>query len=454
MISRDHFIPVGEHGIGNPRSQIGQSMSFFNGHLYLGVTHPKGEGPFDAARILRYQAETGTWEAVYESSLVEPDENAIVKDVYRGESGMYLGRLEEGTELVPLNRGYRCMTQFQKKDDESKVLFVSTISHWGSQLLYSMDGEHFDVASQPDLGDGEELSFRTILGMNNKLFAAPVGTVKEGVMDRMFGDIARLYVSDDPVSGSWEDAIIPGFGDPTNRSVFSMTEFDGHIYAGTGNPDRGFQLWKTRAEGQRPYEWKRVLTDGAYRYNNNEFIATLIPFNGALYVGSGIPGLGYDKAYDVGPAAAELIRVYPDDSWDLITGTPRFTPDGLKVPLSLMGPGFDDPENSTLWSMAVYDDTLYIGTHHCESFHTALSGSDTIRGGFHLWASIDGENWEAVTLDGFGDPFATGVRTMIGSPEGLFLGTSTHREIEKIWQRRTRTEAPIGEGGLTVWLGK
>lgn len=454
MIRPDHFRLVGAHGIGNPRSQIAQSMCYFKGHLYMGITHPKGEGARDAARILRYQPTSDSWDVVHVSPLVDADENAIVKDVYRGESGMYLGSLDEDTVQVPRNRGYRCMTRFQKQGEESDILFVSTISHWGSQLLYSVDGENFAVAPPPDLSSGEELSFRAILGSNNRLFASPVGTVKEGVMDRMFGDIARLYVSDDPVSGIWHDAIEPGFGDPTNRSVFSMAEFDGHIYAGTGNPERGFQLWKTRAEGAPPFEWTRVLTDGAFRYNSNEFVATMIPFNGALYIGSGIPGLGYDKAYDVGPAAAELIRVNPDDSWDLIMGSTRFTPDGLKIPLSLMGPGYDDPDNSTLWSMAVYDDALYVGTHHCQSFHTALSGSDAILGGFHLWATSDGENWEALTLDGFGDPYATGIRTMFPTPDGLYLGTSTHREIEKIWRRRTRREGTTGEGGLSIWLGK
>lgn len=429
-------------------------MSFFRGRLYLGVTHPKGEGPEDAARILRYLPQEGVWETVHESPLVRPDVNAIVKDVYRGDAGMTLGRLQEGVEQVPLDRGYRCMTQLAGKSAKSKRLFVSTISHWGSRLLCSQDGEHFEVASEPGLGNDDVLSFRTILAFKGKLFVAPVGTVKSGVMDRMFGDIARLYVSDDPLSGTWHEAMPPGFDDPTNRSVFSLAEFDGHLYAGTGNPDRGFQLWKTKASGEPPYRWTRVLTDGAYRYNQNEFVATMVGFDGALYVGGGIPGLGYDKAYDVGPAAAELVRVYPDDSWELLVGSSRFTPDGLKVPLSLMGPGYDDPENSTLWSMAVYDNVLYVGTHHCESFHTALSGREAIHGGFHLWASADGEDWQAITRDGFGDPFATGVRTLVASPEGLFLGTSTHREIEKIWRRRTGHAGAPGEGGLSIWVGR
>ena len=454
MAEKKNFTRIGERGIGNIRSQVARSMSYFKGSLYLGVTHPKGEGPDDAARILRYDIDRGEWETAYQSPLVEADVDAVVQDVYRGDMNSTLGTLEEGVEMVPQYRGFRCMTQFTKKGSDKPLLFASTLSHWGSQLLVSEDGETFDVACEPGLGNPDVLSFRTIISFNNKLFVSPVGTVKEGVMDRMFGDVAKLYVSDDPMGGQWEEAIPPGFGDPSNLSVFCMAVFDDHLYAGTGNPTRGFQLWKTKAEGRAPYQWTQVLTDGGFRFNDNEFVASMSVMNGELYVGSGIPGLGYDKAYDVGPAAAELFRVRADDSWDLLVGAPRFTPDGFKVPLAGMGPGFDDPENSALWSMATHDDTLYVGTHHCGSFHDCLGGKEVIGGGFQLWSSRDGEAWTAQTMDGFDDRFSTGVRTLVSTPNGLFLGTSTHREVEKIWARRTGGQYQPELGGLCIWLGK
>jgi hypothetical protein len=446
------FVEIGNNGIGNPRSAVAQSMGYFDGALFLGVTHPSGDGPADAARILRYEPNAGRWEVVYESPLVEADENASVHDVYRGEQSRKLGRAKEGG-LVPRYRGFRGITQLANGHGEP-LLYASTLSHWGSQLLVSRDGRAFEEACEPGLGDPNVLSFRAILGFDGKLFVAPVGTVREGVMDRNFGDVARLFVSDDPLSGKWHDAMEAGFGDATNLTVFAIAAFDGHLYAGTGNPERGFELWKTRAQGTPPYEWKRVLTRGAYRYNVNETTASMTVFNGALYVGSGLPGLGYDKAHDVGPAAAELIRVWPDDSWDLLVGASRFTPDGLKIPASLQGPGFDDPDNSAMWSMAAYDGAIYVGTHHCRSFHDALAGRDSIGGGFQLWSSTDGEQWEALTMDGFGDVFAVGVRTLLPTPIGLFLGTSTHREIQRVWSAKTRRPAQREGGGLSVWLGR
>jgi len=457
MLNIEQFTEIGCNGVGNPRSQVAQSMCFHRGCLYLGVTHPKGEGPNDAARILRYDPGKQQWETLYQSPLTQPDENAVVHDVYRGamNASRKLGRLESDTTLVPLYRGFRCMAEYQGRQDPEPMLFASTLSHWGSQLLCSRNGRDFAVASEPGLGNDDVLSFRALFTYDHKLFVAPAGIVRSGVMDRMFGDIAMLYVSEDPLSGEFHEAILPGFDDPENKSIFAMAEFNGYLYVGTGNPNRGFQVWKTKAEGQPPYQWTRVLTEGAYRYNFNECTTTMAVLNGALYVGSGIPGLGYDKSNDVGPAAAELIRLWPDDSWDLIMGVPRFTPDGLKVPLSLQGPGYGDPDNSALWSMTVYDNVLYVGTHHCGSFHRGLAGSAEIVGGFQLWASPDGENWEAITLDGFGDPFATGVRNLMPSPAGLFLGTSTHREIEKFWQRRSgRRRNDANPGGLSIWLGK
>jgi hypothetical protein len=197
-----------------------------------------------------------------------------------------------------------------------------------------------------------------------------------------------------------------------------------------------------------------VLTRGAWRHNLNEIAGVMAELDGFLYVGTGIPGLGYDKANDVGPAAAEIVRIGPDNSWDLVVGVPRFTPDGWKVPTGGLGPGFGDPDNSSMWAMAAFEQTLYVGTHHCGPFRSALRGEPRIRGGFQLWSSPDGARWRPVILDGFGDPYATGVRTLAATPAGLFLGTSTHREIERFWARRTRQQASAAAGGLSVLLGR
>ena len=41
-----------------------------------------------------------------------------------------------------------------------------------------------------------------------------------------------------------------------------------------------------------------------------------------------------------------------------------------------------------------------------------MRGATEMKGGSQFWATDDGENWEAVTMDGFGNHFAIGIRTM------------------------------------------
>src|SRR3546814_8361037 len=92
-----------------------------------------------------------------------------------------------------------------------------------------------------------------------------------------------------------------------------MAEFDGHLYAGTANPITGGELWKTRG-GDLPYHWTKVFDRGAGRGLHNEVAGTLCEFKGALYVASGVINGGYHRAFRIGPAAAEIMRFWPDDS--------------------------------------------------------------------------------------------------------------------------------------------
>jgi hypothetical protein len=102
-----------------------------------------------------------------------------------------------------------------------------------------------------------------------------------------------------------------------------------------------------------------VINDGAHRGNLNQAVMSMFVFDNALYVGGGIRRGGYDREFKTGPAAAELIRIHPDDNWDLAAGEERRTPDGSKSPLSNLGPGFGNSFTGYIWSMAEYDGVLY-----------------------------------------------------------------------------------------------
>src|SRR5262249_7453358 len=143
---------------------------------------------------------------------------------------------------------------------------------------------------------------------------------------------------------------------------------DEHLYAGTLNATSGYQIWKTTATGRAPYKWTKVVEGGAGRGNLNEIALSMCVFGDALYVGSGIQNGGRDRVHNVGPAAGELIRIYPDDTWDLLVGDTRKGDSGTRRPLSGIGPGFGSLLNALFWAMAVYDGHLYVGTYNWAVF--------------------------------------------------------------------------------------
>ena len=81
---------------------------------------------------------------------------------------------------------------------------------------------------------------------------------------------------------------------------------------------------------------------------------------------------------------------------------------------------------------------------------------DTPRGGFHLWSTSNGENWEALSLDGFGNPFAVGVRTLLPTCDGLYLGTDDHSLLKKRAKllRPASSDDDEAPSGFEVWFGE
>lgn len=438
---------IGSHGIGNPRSRVAHSCAVFKGRLYLGVTHPNGEGPEDAARILRYDFGAGDWTVVHTSPLRPADDRAFAADILRAGGG----RRVVSEAGVPRERGFRGMCVFQGASDAEPALYVSTISNWGGLILRSTDGEAFEVVSQPGLGDDRLLSFRALVPFKGKLFTTPIGSISEGRLDRNGTIEPTVFVSDDPAQGTWSKASLPGFGDARNGVIFQLAPLGEHLYAGTGNMERGFEIWRTKAEGAPPYAWERVLDRGAGRFSLNASVAAMVEFDGALYIGTGLPGLGVDRAHDVGPAAAELIRLWPDGKFDLLVGEPRFSASGLQVPLAAMLPGFDDAANSVIWRMCVYNGTLYVATHHWGIYNFLMGKTAAPSGGFHIWASTDGEDFTPVTTDGFGDAFAVGIRTLVPTEHGLVIGTDDHGALRDRAARQG-ADVDVSEKGLSVAL--
>ncbi len=451
------FKTIAKRGLGNEASTLAHALIWYNDWLYLGVTTPRAGGPEDTARILRHDPSTGAWETAWEAPSRETSADSIAR--HQARSAEY--GIKTSPPVLASAFGVRSFAVFQGASDPHPCLYAGVMSIFGGIILRSENGIDFEPVVTDGLHDDTILSFRGLTPFNGWMFTTPAGTTSPERADLNFPPETEVmvYCSRDPKAGadSWQAANLPGFDDPVNEAVFALGAAHGYLYAGTASAKRGFQLWRTESAGKPPFAWDRVMVDGAWRFNHNHSVATLTEFNGDLYVGGGIPGLGEDRENDVGPAAAELLVVRKDGSWDIVFGEPRCTPEGLKVPLSAMGPGFDDPYNSVVWCMEVHEGALYLGTHHWQPFDYALNArGEELRGGYQLWRSADGVEWECVIKDALGHVSHTGLRSLESTPDGLFMGTTVHAKLLQILSRNSepvRAQMMTETNGFTVLRG-
>jgi 1-acyl-sn-glycerol-3-phosphate acyltransferase len=460
-------------------------MTWFKGHLYCGSTRGNlvflrkrnpppqfpifpircPDNPYDVdlrAQIWRYDPTTELWENVYRAPMVPS----------------IFG------EMVPREFGYRGMAVFQGKSDKAPTLYVCTFSPTrssiGALILRSEDGLNFEPVTGAGLGLFDRIvSFRFLEIFRDKIYTAPIGSVNKNIDPKKFVNsdcnsttYPMVFESDDPASGQWWPVCAPHFNNPNNTVIFHVTACNDHLYAGTANIKTGFQVWKTAAQGDPPYEWKNVVNLGAYRGKLNQGTCWLTGFKGAVYLGTGIQDGGYDRTNQIGPAAGEVIRINANDTWDLVVGTARLTPYGLKLPTSGLKPGFDNFFNGYLWQLCAHDDWLYVATLDwsvylrfapihlwppaIQKIVEAMGVEETIaeQGGFDLWKTNDGDHWYPVTLTGFGNPYNCAVRRLASTPLGLAVGTVNSFGPEVAVKQGNQWQyVPNPRGGCEVWLG-
>jgi hypothetical protein len=459
MLQAEDFRQIGPQGFGLRGNSYAWSMAEFKGRIYIGTNHnftcvvrsirgvdsgsANPEIPVECdpvllkndfrARIYSYDPATRQIELVH----VSPTMKVLTSD---------------GSEAdVAVDLGYRTM-KVVREPDGTEALYVGTfvsteVGGVPPRILRSGDGVHFDPLPGQISNDSRYVSYRGLTVFKNKLYVIAIGRV---------GQETHLIEFIDPAAGEYRVVNPPNFGDPVNVSAFDLAVFKGYLYVGTATTDAGFQLLKTQAAGQPPYQFKTVLTKGAYRGSRNQNIVSMQPFKDALYVGTGINFVALDFFPGVEAAAAELLRVHADDSWEIVCGQERDTPVGHKEPTTGMFGGCNNTRNGYIWRMTVHDDVLYMGTFDMSIFarwitdEGLLANIDfskhellewflgwfplapseiadvvaAVEGGFDLWASADGYTWRQITRSGLGDEWAYGVRSFLSSSQGLFLGTA------------------------------
>jgi hypothetical protein len=440
------FNAISTNGFGDCMNTYAWSMAWFKGRLYVGTNrgsflggllqflaidpdfHCTGTdlGSDSAAEIWRYTPETNTWERVFQSpgDVPVPDQ-----------PGTFIAR----------DNGFRDMLVYTEPDG-TEALYVGGVIYLVAndtrqpRILRSTDGENFEAIPQDPgtvLGEVRDSiwpagsSFRAMASYKGRFYVTVGSVFGEGV----------ILEATDPAGGNDNFRQVS----PPGLLAFELIPFNGYLYVGSGQDElfRGFDVLKTDAtpNGTPYYDFVPVVTNGAdgpYLLGPNNAVLSMEVFQGRLFVGG----------------QTDLLRINPDDTWDLVVGTPRTTSNnGDLVPLSGLPQGFGNIFTGHLWRMEAHDDVLYVGTWDFAVFlriFGIIGDWINLQGGFDLWKSEDGITWSEITHNGLDSKFNHGVRSLLSTPAGLFLGTTNPWDGTEVYRGLpSESAAPQMTLGLT-----
>ena len=436
--NRINPVPVCANGFGDQYNAYAYSAAVFRGSMYIGtgranlvflrfgmpnvhidmwpvpIEYKNYEQAFEndvsAAEIWRFSPSSSTPKRVHQA------------DWYQLENGISFRR----------HYGYRSMCTYRDGSRDIALYVASTSRSRGDgpDLMVSYDGESFSRLPKPSIiseFSSNEItltSIRSLLQYEELLVTTITGASNGNVNG---AGITTIFATDDPTSGQWHSINGKGLGTfPEVVVVYELCIHQGLLYAGTGGIN-GFQLWRGRRSGKYEFTWELVVKDGGGRGALNQGIISLCSHRDYLYIGTGIQNGGHDRTNNVGPAAAEVLRLAPNDELELVCANPR---DGL-LPLSGRGPGFGNYFNAYIWKIVSIDDRLLLGTMDWsvfglwaireerktrfgrlldwESMQVFLSSY----GGAELWSSEDGVDWNCITRNGFNNIYNFGIRNIV-----------------------------------------
>jgi hypothetical protein len=424
------FREIAHQGFGDRQNTKAWSMIWWKGKLYVGTARahfcvelwgladaigwpfvypPEDpdmectEDPKDLplrAEIWRYTPETDIWDRVFQSPEIQNPDSPD-KDTAR-------------------DSGFRGIAAFTDPDG-TEVLYIGGITSEAMnpgmpppRILRSTDGENWEPIPQDPgsvLGDLErgQANFRGMEVYKERLYVVNGGMRGGG----------SVLEAENPAGGNDNFRWVT----PDEVRVYEMAIYNGYLYLGTqatlDEPNAGYAVMKTDATGSPPYTYTVVVDEGAYLSPlPSNAVVSMYVYKDRLYIGTDKP--------------AEMIRINPDDTWDLIVGAPRDTPEGWKEPLSGMGSGFDWLLNEHIWRMCEHEGNLYVGTNDATGFGKDLIWMQPFLEamGYDLFVSPNGVDYTMLTRTGFykeglcDDQLGIGIRVFASTPYGLFFGTS------------------------------
>lgn len=346
----------------------------------------------DRYRVLTYNVQHSAWETLLSQETIE-----------KGEAKPFA----EAASIQSLRLG--------ESDAPQEAFYLRLTSPLGRRLLQLTPGGAFEPVGDGVIDDGL-FDHSHLTELNGRLFG--LNSPKAGVPGKTLGEYQSASRTWQPAASATSSS--EAFASP---ELSDIVAFGSTLYAATIDGERGFELW--RSDGAKgPLVWTRILERGGWRYAHNSEALAMIEHAEALYViaGTSAEKRKPDSQY-LDYKGFEIIRINPNGSWELLIGVPRFSPDGLIVPLSGLGAGLSSG--------------LKFEFRSCLSFRQQLlMGLDSING-FQLWASSDGEQWDTLPTPEFSDIYRVDSCRILAIGERLVLVLETSdasgNQSTRIW---------------------
>ena len=358
--------------------------------------------------------------------------------------------------------GFRSMTTYTTPKGETSLYACCFNMSSEILLLKSSDGIIWTLLNT---GITTGTSSRSMIIHEGKIFMS--------VINEQSTDLSTfIYCNNDPEFEAW-NLITPSevYNNPRGQAV-ALCSFNGHLYAATALP-YGFEVWRTENSEPEIHHWKCIVDKGAGDASN-VIPLTMGIFKDHLYLGTAMH-ITKDEEVSIGSVPIrgfDLIRIDKSDNWNLIVGSRPLIPSHPTTgkrsdPLSGYYSGFGEMGNALCWQLQEFNNEFYLTTFDwsilAEPLYAALlenkaklsklPENKTLKFllnnqfivklfikaqkhtyGFDLWKSKDGIHWNAVNVNGFGNPHNNGIRTLFISSEGtLYLGTSNLFEGCEVW---------------------
>lgn len=227
-------------------------------------------------------------------------------------------------------------------------------------------------------------------------------------------------------NGDIEELVDDGFGDPCNQYVWNMTGYNGKLIVGTYDTSTLCSAFTQ-------------LTDGSIlKLSPEEFKSRLNYLKEAIEIltDSKAAKSAYAADLDVASASVKSIertvdgkKLFNNNKKDLVeqlTALQKIYDKVIRTALIIKGEDALAAQidaffaDKSTWNVAYY---LVI--------NDIMSKSQK---GFDLMVSEDGVNFEAITRDGFGDPYNHGAKGLLATDSGFYVGTANPFWGTQLWK--------------------